>query len=95
MTRRVVLSAEATSSLNKQIDFLLERHVGDAARTLRNRLFVFLQNTLAVYPASGRHISQRDVWETWVPRTRLVIWYRFSDEALFVIAIWHSAQDRG
>ena len=29
-----------------------------------------------------------------VPRTRLVVWYRFTDTELQVARIWHTAQDR-
>jgi hypothetical protein len=35
-----------------------------------------------------------NIWETWIPGTRLVVWYRFTADELQIIRIWHSAQDR-
>jgi hypothetical protein len=29
-----------------------------------------------------------------MPGTRLVVWYRFSDDELQIIRIWHATQDR-
>jgi len=40
-----------------------------------------------IYPDPG-------VWESWVPRTRLVVWYTFDDAGLVVIAVWHASQNR-
>ena len=29
-----------------------------------------------------------------MPGTRLVVWYRFTEEELQIIRLWHAAQDR-
>ena len=55
---------------------------------------VVLDPDAQAHLATGRQVPNRDVWETWVPGTRLVVWYRFTDTELQVIHIWHSAQDR-
>jgi plasmid stabilization system protein ParE len=51
-------------------------------------------HVLADYPRSGRKIPERELWESWIPGTRLVAWYDFGDDELIVIAIWHTSRDR-
>lgn len=94
MSRVVALTQEAANGLKGQIDFLLEHNANAAAVALKDRVATFLSNTLARFPSIGRRIPDRDIWEIWIPKTRLVIWYRFSDDALTVLAVWHTAQNR-
>ncbi len=92
--RRVVFSHEAQERLEVQIEYLLDRGAPGAARTLRHRVDAFLSNILTRFPGTGAYIQQKDLWESWIPRTRLVVWYRFDDDALQVVTVWHTSQDR-
>jgi plasmid stabilization system protein ParE len=92
--RTYVLDPEAQANLANQIDYLNDRGAFDAADRLATRLEAFLANFLCSHPATGRYIPERDLWEVWIPRTRLVLWYRFTDNHLQVVRIWHTAQDR-
>ena len=65
-----------------------------AAQAMVARVETFLTQTLATYPRTGRHIAERDLWETWIPNTRLVAWYVFDANELTVLTFWHTAQDR-
>lgn len=49
---------------------------------------------LANYPRIGLYRADHDVWEAWVPQTKLIVWYRFDDAQIDVLVIWHSSQDR-
>jgi hypothetical protein len=57
-------------------------------------LTAFLENFLAIHPRTGKFIPEAVIWETWIPGTKLIIWYRFSDDQLDVIRIWHTARNR-
>ena len=59
-----------------------------------DRVSKFFPLTLSMFPATGHLIAERDLWEVWVPRTKLVVWYRFSDTAITVMTFWHTSQDR-
>jgi plasmid stabilization system protein ParE len=91
---RIVLSPEAAERLEAQITFLRDAEAIDAAEWLRTRVTDFLSNYLADYPRTGRRINNRDLWEIWVPRTRLVLWYRIEHERIVVATVWHASQDR-
>jgi len=92
--RSWVLDRQAEADLQAQIDYLIEHDAVDAADRLLARVKVFARDYLTVYPATGIFLDHRGLWETWVPRTRLVVWYRFTDTQLQVARIWHTAQDR-
>jgi len=92
--RTWVLDRQAEADLQVQLDYLMEHGAVDAAERLSARIKAFLRDYLAVYPATGIFLDHRGLWETWVPGTRLVVWYRFTDTELQVARIWHTAQDR-
>lgn len=90
----VVLSPEAAERLEAQIAFLRDAKAFDVAERLRIRVMGFLSNHLAHFPRTGRRLKDRDLWEMWVPRTRLVLWYRIEHERIVVATVWHASQDR-
>lgn len=93
--RQVLFTPQAARALDDQIVYLLSRDAATAAEALAVRVRAFLEQTIAVYPRTGRYIPSYDVWEAWIPGTRLVTWYRFDDASLVVLDFWHVAQDRG
>jgi plasmid stabilization system protein ParE len=92
--RRWVLDRQAEADLQAQIDYLIERGAVGAAERLSERVRSFLRDFLTVHPRTGIFLDYRGLWETWIPRTRLVLWYRFTDSELQVARIWHTSQDR-
>jgi plasmid stabilization system protein ParE len=85
---------EAERTLTLQLDYLIELGAVGPAQSLKDRVEAYLIDTLAAYPRTGKHIVERDIWETWIPRTRLVAWYSFTDDELAVVAFWHTGQNR-
>lgn len=92
--RVVRFTPEAERTLASQVNYLISLDAPAAALTLLNRVDTFLNRTLVAFPRTGRHIAERDIWETWLPGTRLVAWYVFSDDELTILTFWHTAQDR-
>lgn len=92
--RRWVLDRQAEADLQVQLDYLVEQGAIEAAERLSARIKSFLRDFLTVYPATGVFLDHRGLWETWVPRTRLVLWYRFSDTEVQIVRVWHTARDR-
>jgi len=92
--RTVVVTEEAETQLRHQIDYITSQGAPQAARHLQTRVHAFLEGTLAQFPGSGRHLPEFDVFESWIPRTRLVVWYRFTNDELVVLSVWHTSQDR-
>jgi plasmid stabilization system protein ParE len=91
---KVVLSPEAVERLEAQIAFLRDAEAFDAAHWLRLRIMNFLSNHLAHYPRTGRRLRHDNLWEMWVPGTRLVLWYRIETERVVIATVWHTSQDR-
>jgi plasmid stabilization system protein ParE len=91
---KVVLSLEAAERLEAQIAYLKNVGADAAADRLRDRVMNFLANYLAHVPQTGRRLEDRDLWEMWIPRTRLVLWYRIESERVVIATVWHTSQDR-
>ena len=91
---RYSFSLEARIAFDDQIDYLISRHALAAATALNARVHAFIRDTLCHHPGIGRHLTERGLWETWIPRTRIVVWYTFTEDELVIIALWHTAQDR-
>jgi plasmid stabilization system protein ParE len=90
----VVLAPEAVHRLEAQIVYLQEAGAVAAADRLRVRVMEFLSNHLANFPRTGRYLGDRQLWEVWIPGTRLVLWYRIENDRIFVVTVWHTSQDR-
>ncbi len=91
---KLELSREATERLEDQIAYLVDAGSPRAADRLRERVTSFLSNHLAHFPRTGRRLERGDLWETWIPRTRLVVWYRIEQDRVLVATVWHASQDR-
>jgi plasmid stabilization system protein ParE len=76
------------------LDYLIAQGATAAALSLRLRVEEFLADTIAVFPRSSHYIEERDVFETWIPRTNLIVWYTFTEATIDVVTFWHAAQDR-
>ena len=64
----------------------------DAARTIR-RLRSYVRLTLAQYPKTSRYHPSIDAYESWVPGTPFVIYYRIELAIIRVVAVFHHGQD--
>ena len=91
---RIVFDPEAERDLDRQLTYSIDHGAAPAVRALHKRSTEFIEGILARHPRTGTYIAHRELWETWVPRTRIVIWYRFSDEELQIVRLWHTSQDR-
>ena len=91
---KIVFDPRAAEELEHQIHFLIQQGAVKAAVKLEARVISYFERLLSRYPRTGKHIAEKDIWETWVPGTRLVVWYRFTTSELQIIRVWHSAQDR-
>lgn len=91
---KLTLSPEAVERLEAQVVYLRGSGAENAAEWLRVRVLDFLSNHLARFPRTGRRLRDRDLWEIWIPRTRLVIWYRIENEQIEIATVWHTSQDR-
>ena len=91
---RVVLAPEAAQRLEAQIAFLRDSGAGDAAERLRIRVMGFLSIHLARFARTGRWLEERELWEIWIPGTRLVLWYKIGHERIEIATVWHVSQDR-
>lgn len=92
--RRYRFASVAAEALDSQIDYLISRHALQAARALERRVHAYIRDTVCHFPFMGQHIPERDVYETWIPGTKFVVWYTVSDEEIILAMVWHASQDR-
>lgn len=91
---KVVLSQLARYELERQLQFLIDHGAAVAARRLKQRTMSFLRETLARHPRFGVPLEGRGFYETWIPGTRFVIWYRVKGDTIEIARFWHSSQNR-
>jgi plasmid stabilization system protein ParE len=91
---KVTLDPQAAAELELQIDYLLQHGAARAARKLAERCDAYFENVLAAHPRTGKEIREKEIWETWIPGTRLIVWYRLAHQEIQIIRVWHAAQDR-
>ena len=84
---RLVIAPRARRELGNHLGFLADQDAVSAAQTLEARIEAFLQHRLAPFPRMGTHLGHRDLWEIWIPDTRIVLWYRFSTDELQVVRV--------
>ena len=92
--RPYIFAPRAQHDLQSQIDHLLQQGAFTPAEDLASRVESFVARFLAVHPKTGVFLAHRNLWESWIPRTNLVLWYRFSDTTLEIARVWHTSQDR-
>ena len=85
--RTVRVTPEAEATLAHQLDYLIDHGALAPARALKIRVEAFLTNTLPHHPGIGRFIADRNLWESWIPGTRLVVWYTHDDHELVAITL--------
>ena len=52
---------------------MIAKDRGGAAQALKGRIDLFVTETLASYPRAGKYIAGRNLWEAWIPPTRLLV----------------------
>ena len=90
---KIVLSPEAVERLEDQVRYIAT-NAPRAAEHLRLRVLDFLENHLAYFPRTGHRLAREDLWEAWIPGTKLVVWYQVTDDRVVIVSVWHTAQDR-
>jgi len=93
---KIVYTATANAHISSQIRYLLDRGAPQAGKRLFHRIKSHVRDVIAAYPNAGRKVVEQDLFEAWIPRTRLVVLYRV-DEArgvLTVLAVFHASQNR-
>ena len=85
---------EAEAAFEHQIDYLISQHALAAARAFERRVRSYLRDTVCLFPYAGTHIAERAIYESWIPGTRLIIWYTVTDQYENVAMIWHASQAR-
>jgi predicted deacetylase len=81
-------------ALDGQLDYLVSQRAETAASALNVRVHAYLRDTICLYPATGTFLPRRNLWESWIPGTRLVAWYTFDDRQVVVMTFWHTSQNR-
>ena len=91
---KIAFSREAVARLEEQVNYLRDAYAPEAAERLKDRVLSFVGKHLANFPRVGHKLMQHDLWEIWVPKARLVLWYKIKGDTLVIVTVWHNAQDR-
>lgn len=89
-----------SATAEQQLINHLTRGIGSFGEQVAERTYLrvvtYVEDVLAVFPRSARYHAQIDVFEAWVPRTPLIVYYRVKPDTdtLAVVGIFHAAQDR-
>jgi plasmid stabilization system protein ParE len=92
--RSVRFTETARSALDAQINYLISVDAFEPASRLAARVNHYAASMIARHPRAATFVPEKALWETWIPRTRFVVWYTFTDDEVVVINVWHTSQDR-
>lgn len=93
---RVIFTPRARADLRRHLAYGKERFGARVAEKTLERLESFIATLLAPYPRTARYDAEIDAYESWVPRTPFVVFFRVecASRILRILAIRHHAQDR-
>ena len=84
---KVVYTQTARRHIDAQLTYLIDKGAAAPARRLRQRITSFVTDFLARHPRACRYIDERDIFETWIPRTPYVILYRVDEHSKTVTVL--------
>jgi plasmid stabilization system protein ParE len=93
---KVVVTPRARAQLDHQLSYGIERFGYAAAERTFDRVEHFFLTTLAMYPRTGRRLSERNLYESYIPRTPFVVIYRIDAgrDLIAILGFFHHAQQR-
>ena len=93
---KVVYTTTARRQISAQLTYLVEQGAATTAKRFRVRIQSFVTDFLVRHPRASRYVLERDLFETWIPNTPYVLFYRVdtANNSLTVLALFHAAQDR-
>jgi plasmid stabilization system protein ParE len=93
---KVVFAPRAEADLAHHFSYGIRRFGQAVAERTLERLKNYLDPFLVNYPRTATFIPEINAFETWVPKTPFVIFFRIEPDhdVLRVLAIFHHAQDR-
>jgi plasmid stabilization system protein ParE len=93
---KVVISRRVEGELNHHFAEGVAKFGQRVAERTFQRVRRFLFESLSTFPYIGVHRPKHNVYETVIPRTPFVVFYRIDAAAdtLTVVALFHHAQDR-
>lgn len=82
--------------MDHQLSYGIERFGHAAAERTFNRVENFLLTTLSMYPRTGRRLTERSLYESFIPRMPFVVIYRIDAEhdLITLLGFFHHAQQR-
>lgn len=89
-----------TPRAERQIEILLaigfERFGARVAAQKIRRLRSFMRLTVGQFPRTSRYHMDIDAFETWIPGTPFIVYYRLEEAAklIRVVAVFHHGKDR-
>lgn len=92
---KVLFTETAASQIETQIAYIATEGSVDAALRVKDRILSFIYGFLTVYPKASRFIEEKAFYETMIPRTNFVLFYRLEEpDILRVLALFHARQKR-
>ena len=93
---RVIVTPRAQADIDHQYEWGLTRFGETTANETFARVRQFIEVSLEAHPRTGKLLPRPNLYESWIPKTPFVVFYRVDDDAntVWVLALFHAAQDR-
>lgn len=93
---KIVYTRRAEIHMAGQLAYGIEQYGKPVATRTITRLRGFVRDTVTIFPRAASYLPDLDLYETWVPGTPFVVFYRYSEEqqAIIVLAVFHHRQNR-
>ena len=93
---RVIVTPRAEADIDHHYQWGVGRFGANTANATFARVRQFIEVSLESHPRAGKLLPHPNLYESWIPRTPFVVFYRIDDDAdtVWVLALFHTAQDR-
>ncbi|PIW29817.1 MAG: hypothetical protein COW30_03935 [Rhodospirillales bacterium CG15_BIG_FIL_POST_REV_8_21_14_020_66_15] len=88
---RIEWTAEAAAELTDILSYIAAQDPS-AAALVAERVMV-AETRIQQFPMAGRHDTETDTYDRFIPKTRIVLTYAIRDETIWMIATWHTSRD--
>jgi len=89
----VIYSPEFQRQIASQYEYGLQRFGSTTATKTYRKTISYIENTIQAYPRTGHWRADIACFQTWVPKTPFVIFYRTAGADLEVLALFNGSQD--
>jgi plasmid stabilization system protein ParE len=88
---RIAWTAEAVAELDSMLAYIAAQD--PSAASLVAERVLQAESGIQTFPRAGNYDPETDTFDRYIPKTRIVLTYAIRDDAIWIVAAWHTSRD--